>query len=84
MGLAHRSAVAAGLIEGPAETAAPVVFAASTPRARTWVGTLGDLGTAPGATDADEPGTIVIGDVVDLQAVLAMCPVDVSRVAAES
>ena len=61
------------------------MFAASTARARTWVGTLGDLGTAPGATDADEPGTIVnIGDVVDLQAVLAMCPVDVSRVAAES
>ena len=60
------------------------MFAASTARARTWVSTLGDLGAAPGATDVDEPGTIVIGDVVDLNAVLAMCPVDVSRVAAES
>ncbi len=73
MGLAHRGAVAACLIERgwPTETAAAVVFAASTSRARTWVGTLGHLGTAPGATDADKPGTIVIGDVVGLHAVLA-------------
>ena len=72
MGLAHRDAVAACLIERgwPTETAAAVVFAASTPHARTWVGTLGTLGTAPGATDADAPGTIVIGDVVGLRAVL--------------
>ena len=77
MGLAHRDAVAACLIERgwPPETAAAVVFAASTPRARTWVGTLGNLGTAPDATDGDEPGTIVIGDVVDLQAAIARCPV---------
>lgn len=73
MGLARRAAIAACLLERgwPAETAAAVVFAASTPRARTWVGTLRDLGTAPGATDADEPGTIVIGAVVELRAVLA-------------
>ena len=74
MGLAHRGAVAACLIERgwPAATAAAVVFAASTPRARTWVGTLGTLGTAPGATDAEEPGTIVIGGVVELRGVLAV------------
>ena len=92
MGLAHRGAVAACLIERgwPADTAAAVVFAASTPRARTWVGTLGHLGTAPGATDADAPGTIVIGDVVNLHAVLSEAapqtdePVDVATVAAES
>ena len=74
MGLARRGAVAACLIERgwPTETAAAVVFAASTSRARTWVGTLGNLGTVPGATDADEPGTIVIGDVVGLHAVLAV------------
>ena len=85
MGLAQRGAVAACLIERgwPPQTAAAVVFAASTPRARTWTGTLADLGTAPGATDTDEPGTIVIGDVVDLRGVLAMCPVDVGTVAAE-
>ena len=73
MGLAHRAAIAACLLERgwPAETAAAVVFAASTPRARTWVGTLGDLGAAPDATDPDEPGTIVIGAVVELHAVLA-------------
>ena len=72
MGLAHRGAVAGCLIERgwPAETATAVVFAASTPRARTWVGTLRDLGTAPDATDAVDPGTIVIGDVVALHAVL--------------
>ena len=72
MGLAQRGAVAACLIERgwPAETTAAVVFAASTARARTWVGTLRDLGTAPDATDADDPGTIVIGDVVGLHTVL--------------
>ena len=86
MGLAHRGAVAACLIERgwPTETAAAVVFAASTPRARTWVGTLGNLGTAPGATDTNVPGTIVIGAVVDVRGVLAMCAVDVATVAAES
>ena len=73
MGLAHRGLVATCLIERGwiPETAAAVVFAASTPRARTWVGTLGTLGTAPDATDTDAPGTIVIGDVVTLHTALA-------------
>ena len=73
MGLAHRGAVASCLIERgwPPDTAAAVMFAAATRRARTWVGLLGELGTAPGATDPDEPGTIVIGKVVDLRVVLA-------------
>ncbi len=84
MGLAHRDMIAACLIERgwPTETAAAVVFAASTPQARTWIGTLGNLGTAPDATDADKPGTIVIGDVVDLRDLIAMCPAGISRVAA--
>ena len=86
MGLARRGAVATCLVENgwPTETAAAVVFAASTPRARTWVGTLGDLGAAPDATDADDPGTIVIGGVVDLRAVLGTHPVGVSTAAAKS
>ncbi len=73
MGLAHRGMIASCLIERgwPVETAAAVVFAASTPHARTWVGTLGTLGTAPDATDTDAPGTIVIGNVVALHAALA-------------
>ncbi len=73
MGLAHRGLVATCLIERGwiPETAAAVVFAASTPRARTWVGTLGTLGTAPDATDTDAPGTIVIGGVVTLHTALA-------------
>jgi uroporphyrin-III C-methyltransferase/precorrin-2 dehydrogenase/sirohydrochlorin ferrochelatase len=76
MGLAHRGGIATCLIERgwPAETGVAVVFAASTPRARTWIGTLGSLGTAPGATDANAPGTIVIGDVVDLHGLLSACP----------
>ena len=89
MGLAHRGAVASCLIERgwPPDTPAAVIFAAATRRARTWVGTLGELGTAPGATDPDEPGTIVIGDVVDLRAVLASdgtLRTDESRLSASS
>ena len=73
MGLARRGAIADCLIERgwPLGTAVAVVFAASTPRQRTWVGSLGNLATAPGATETDDPGTIVIGDVVNLQAILA-------------
>jgi len=73
MGLAHRGLVATCLMERGwlPGTAAAVVFAASTPRARTWVGTLDTLGTAPDATDTDAPGTIVIGDVVTLHTALA-------------
>ncbi|MDP7337717.1 MAG: uroporphyrinogen-III C-methyltransferase [Vicinamibacterales bacterium] len=76
MGLAHRDAIATCLIDRgwPIGTTVAVVFAASTPHTRTWVGTLGDLGTAPEATDANDPGTIVIGNVVDLHAQLAACP----------
>ena len=85
MGLGCRGAIAACLIEHgwSAETAAAVVFAASTPRARTWVGTLGTLGTATDATDPDAPGTIVIGDVVDLHAVLDERPDGASSAVAE-
>ena len=80
MGLAHRTAIAACLLEQgwPADTAAAVVFAASTPRAHTWIGSLGTLRTAPAGADAHgdhaggDAGTIIIGDVVRLQAFL--CP----------
>ncbi len=72
MGLAQRAAVAACLIERgwAPDTLAAIVFAASTPRERSWIGTLRTLGAAPTA-DAADPGTIVIGDVVDLHRVLS-------------
>ena len=73
MGLARRGAVAACLLERgwSTDTAAAIVFAAaSAPRTRIWVGTLERLGTAPYPVDSGHPGTIVIGDVVDLHAVL--------------
>jgi uroporphyrin-III C-methyltransferase/precorrin-2 dehydrogenase/sirohydrochlorin ferrochelatase len=73
MGLAHRQAIAACLLKRgwPHGTAVAVLFAVSTPRALTWMGTLAELETAPDATDSDDPGTIVIGNVVDLYSMLA-------------
>ena len=72
MGLARRAAVADCLLDRgwPADTAAAIVCATVSPRTRIWIGTLGQLGTAPHPAAADAPGTIVIGNVVDLHAVL--------------
>ena len=72
MGLARRAAVADCLLDRgwPADTAAAIVCATVSPRTRTWIGTLGQLGAAPHPAAADTPGTIVIGKVVDLQALL--------------
>ena len=72
MGLARRAAVAACLLDRgwPADTAAAIVCATVSPRTCVWSGTLGQLGTAPHPAAADIPGTIVIGNVVELHAVL--------------
>ena len=72
MGLARRAAVAACLLDRgwPADTAAAIVCATVSPRTRAWIGTLGQLGEAPHPAAADIPGTIVIGKVVELQALL--------------
>jgi uroporphyrin-III C-methyltransferase/precorrin-2 dehydrogenase/sirohydrochlorin ferrochelatase len=83
MGLGSRAAVAARLLArgwSPL-TPAAVVLGAATDEARTWTGTLGALGSVPLADagprgreardgDADPPGTIVVGAVVSLAAVL--------------
>jgi uroporphyrin-III C-methyltransferase len=71
MGLAARRAIAAELLARgwAASTPAAIVWAASRPETSTWRGTLAGLGDAVGG--ADTPGTIVIGDVVSLAAVLA-------------
>jgi len=75
MGLAHRAEIASCLIERgwPTDTASAILLAASTPHERTWLGVLGDLGTAPEITDSGGPGTIVIGDVVNLHPSFAVC-----------
>ena len=70
MGLARRAEVADCLLDRgwPADTAAAIVCATS-PRTRTWIGRWDNWGR-PRTRAADTPGTIVIGKVVDLQALL--------------
>jgi uroporphyrin-III C-methyltransferase / precorrin-2 dehydrogenase / sirohydrochlorin ferrochelatase len=74
MGLASRARVAAVLVERgwSAATPAAVVLGAAGPRAHTWRGMLATLGTArfPEST-AGLPGTLVIGEVVSLAALIA-------------
>jgi uroporphyrin-III C-methyltransferase / precorrin-2 dehydrogenase / sirohydrochlorin ferrochelatase len=56
-----------------AATPAAVIFGASTRRASVWTATLRDLEQGPEAADEKrdgQPGTIVIGDVVKLRALL--------------
>jgi uroporphyrin-III C-methyltransferase/precorrin-2 dehydrogenase/sirohydrochlorin ferrochelatase len=68
MGLAHRRELASALLArgwSPA-TPAAIAFAASTPAATTWVGTLAALAAAPVAAAGDAPGTIVVGGVVSV------------------
>ncbi len=67
MGLSSRALIASRLRARGWSSATPVavVLAASTPAARTWRGTLGELVDAP-VLQGDLPGTIAIGEVVDL------------------
>jgi uroporphyrin-III C-methyltransferase/precorrin-2 dehydrogenase/sirohydrochlorin ferrochelatase len=71
MGLATRADLAARLLARGwrRQTPVAVVLAASTPREQVWIGNLGNLGEAPAALD--DPGTIVIGEVVALRAAMA-------------
>jgi uroporphyrin-III C-methyltransferase/precorrin-2 dehydrogenase/sirohydrochlorin ferrochelatase len=70
MGLRNRGRIAATLLARgwPAATPAAIVLAASTPRMRHWTGRLDELGAAPLDGPAGEPGTIVVGAVVNLGA----------------
>ena len=72
MGLAESEALAARLMARgwPADTPAAVVFSASTPGSVTWRGPLTDLPQAAREAPEGAPGTIVIGKVVNLAAVL--------------
>jgi len=74
MGLASRDALSSLLTSRgwPGATPAAICLAAGTPEARTWIGTLDTLGSAP--VEAEHPGvagTIVIGEVVSVGAALA-------------
>ncbi len=74
MGLGHRAAIAARLLERgwSARTPAAIVWAASRAEGSTWRGTLSELATAAASAESeDAPGTIVIGEVVSLAEALA-------------
>jgi uroporphyrin-III C-methyltransferase/precorrin-2 dehydrogenase/sirohydrochlorin ferrochelatase len=73
MGVNTRASIAGRLVaRGWAETTpVALLFAASTPDARTWIGTLGDLVAGAPLQLPESPGTLVVGDVVSLAATLA-------------
>jgi uroporphyrin-III C-methyltransferase/precorrin-2 dehydrogenase/sirohydrochlorin ferrochelatase len=72
MGLGSADGIAALLIgKGwPATTAAAVVSGAATAQSQVWTGTLGELPHAVRDRETDAPGTIVIGEVVRVGAIL--------------
>ena len=73
MGVNTRAQIAGRLVARGWSDATPValLFAASTPDARTWIGTLGDLVAGAPLQLPETPGTLVVGDVVSLAAALA-------------
>jgi len=78
MGLGHRAAIAARLLERgwSARTPAAIVWAASRAEGSAWRGTLRELATTEveagaGTPSEAAPGTIVIGEVVSLAEALA-------------
>ena len=72
MGLRNRGRIAATLLGRGwrASTPAAVVLAASTPRMRFWTGRLDDLETARLDVPDGAPGTLVVGDVANLSALV--------------
>jgi len=72
MGLAARAAFSDCLLARgwPASTPAAVLWAAGTPGARRFVGTLQGLASATAPEVEDLPGTVVVGSVVSLSFVL--------------
>ncbi|HEU4893739.1 MAG TPA: uroporphyrinogen-III C-methyltransferase [Vicinamibacterales bacterium] len=73
MGLASAGSIAATLTAHgwkPA-TAAAIIRGASTEGAELWTGTLAELAGAAEQSESERPGTIVIGDVVRVGAMLA-------------
>ena len=70
MGLAAAGDLSRALIEGgwAPHTPAAVLYAAGTPEAHTWRGTLASLPGCGAGAPAGAPGTIVVGEVVALAA----------------
>jgi uroporphyrin-III C-methyltransferase / precorrin-2 dehydrogenase / sirohydrochlorin ferrochelatase len=73
MGLASAGNIAAMLAAHGWKPATPaaIIRGAATEGAELWTGTLAELATAVEQSDSDRPGTIVIGDVVRVGAMLA-------------
>ncbi|MPZ18529.1 MAG: uroporphyrinogen-III C-methyltransferase [Luteitalea sp.] len=71
MGIQHRDDIARRLMaHGWAPTSpAAIVFGASTSSESTWTGTLGEIGNAA-LPPGDLPGTIIVGEVVRLRALI--------------
>ena len=74
MGLASAADIAGALVGHGWRVATPaaIIRGASTDGAELWTGTLGELGEAVGESASDQPGTIVIGDVVRVGAMLGV------------
>ena len=72
MGLRNRGRIAATLLGRGwrASTPAAIVLAASTPRMRFWTGRLDELETARLDIPDGAPGTLVVGDVANLSALV--------------
>lgn len=66
MGLGQRRTIARFLVKAGWDRATPaaVVLNASQPRQRVWMGRLAELGLKDGLVGRDDPGVIVVGDVV--------------------
>jgi uroporphyrin-III C-methyltransferase/precorrin-2 dehydrogenase/sirohydrochlorin ferrochelatase len=81
MGLAARAQLAAALLARGWDrgTPAALLVGAATEDAGRWLGTLGALADAPLPGGRDAPGTIVIGAVVGLAAVLGAEAADVAE-----
>jgi siroheme synthase len=68
MGVGRAAAIASALLSRGwrAHTPAAIVVNASAPDQRVWRGTLETLGEGADMIEASAPGTIVVGDVVNL------------------
>jgi uroporphyrin-III C-methyltransferase/precorrin-2 dehydrogenase/sirohydrochlorin ferrochelatase len=74
MGVARQREIAAALLARGwrPSTAAAIVFAASRADEEAWVGTIAELANGDGMVEVERPGTIVIGDVVNVREQLTL------------
>jgi siroheme synthase len=86
MGVGAQQAIASALVHRgwPRTTPAALLFAASRADAETWTGTLASLERGDGPRESQRPGTLVIGDVVQLRSAIAGVDVSVQEIEALS